>query len=106
MIVVDASAMIDALVGRDVDDSLWEALAGDVAAPHLLDIEVLSVLRGLELGGKLSAGHPVTARQDYFDLFVTRHEAAPLAERVWDTCDAKLASGGHEALVVVHPRST
>lgn len=129
MIVVDASAMIDALVGREVDEPLLDALVGDVAAPHLLDAEVLSVLRGLALGGKLSAERAVAARQDYLDLTISRHDAAPLAERVWDlrhqytsydamylalaealdaplhTCDAKLASGGHRALVIVHPRS-
>ena len=53
MIVIDASAMVEALVGRDVEASLLDALAGDVAAPHLLDIEVVSVLRGLVLGHKL-----------------------------------------------------
>ena len=43
MIVVDASAMVEALVGADVDDDLLAALGGEIAAPHLLDIEVLSV---------------------------------------------------------------
>lgn len=130
MIVVDASAMIEALVGREVDEALLDALAGDVAAPHILDIEVLSVLRGLELGGKLSTERASVARQDYFDLLLDRHDAGPLSERIWalrhrytsydaaylalaealdaplHTCDAKLASGGHTALVRVHARAT
>ncbi|WP_454293653.1 hypothetical protein [Salana multivorans] len=49
MIVIDASAMVEALVGRDADDSLLTAVAGQLAAPHLLDAEVLSVLRGLTM---------------------------------------------------------
>ena len=44
MIVVDASAMVEALVGRDVDTRLLDVLTGEVHAPHLLDVEVLSVV--------------------------------------------------------------
>ena len=54
MIVLDASAMVEALVGRAPDEELLNALNGDVDAPHLLDVEVLSVLRGLLRGGKLA----------------------------------------------------
>lgn len=126
MIVVDASAMVEALVGRDVDGTLLEALAGEVAAPHLLDVEVLSVLRGLLLGRKLRPDVAEAARADHFDLVILRHDTAPLAERIWSlrhqytsydaaylalaealgaplhTCDAKLASGGHQVTVQVH----
>lgn len=117
MIVLDASAMVEALVGREVDDGLLDALAGEVAAPHVLDVEVLSVLRGLVLGGKLRPALADAARADHFDLVIARHDTAPLAERIWElrqqytsydaaylalaealdaplyTCDAKLDSG-------------
>ena len=83
MIVVDASAMVEALVGRDSDDDLLTALAGDIDAPHLLDVEVLSVLRGLVLGGKLDPVDAVSAQRDYFAFTITRHETEPLAERIW-----------------------
>lgn len=129
MIVVDASAMVEALIGRDVDESLLAALAGDLAAPHLLDIEVLAVLRGLSLSHKLPPALAETARAHHFALMVDRHETAPLAGRIWDlrhryttydaaylalaevldvplhTCDAKLDSGGHTVTVHVHPRT-
>lgn len=129
MIVVDASAMVEALVGRDADAELLDALASDIDAPHLLDGEVQSVLRGLVVGGKLKLGGAVQARQDYFGLAITRHETAPLAERIWDlrhqftsydasylalaealqapllTCDAKLATRGHSAEVHLLPRT-
>ena len=129
MIVVDASAMVEALVGRAVDESLLEALAGEVDAPHLLDVEVLSVLRGLRLGGKLSDEAANLARQDHFAFTITRHETAPFAERIWElrhqftsydaaylalaeglqaplwTCDAKLAVSGHRADVCLVPTS-
>lgn len=126
MIVVDASAMVEALVGRDVDEMLLAALAGEVAAPHILDVEVLSVLRGLVLGRKLGQHAASAARNVHFGFVIDRHATAPLAERIWGlrhqytsydaayiamaealgaplhTCDAKLDSGGHNAVVHVH----
>lgn len=126
---MDASAMIEALVGREVDESLLNALAGEVAAPHVLDVEVLSVLRGLVLGRKLRPDLADAARVDHFDLLIVRHGTSPLAERIWSlrhqytsydaaylalaealdaplhTCDAKLDSGGHKVTVQVHQRT-
>ena len=65
MIVVDASAMVEALVGSAPPDSLMTALAGTIHAPTLLDVEVMSVLRGLELGRALTAGEAAQALDDY-----------------------------------------
>ena len=121
--------MVEALVGRDIDESLLDALTGEVAAPHLLDVEVLSVLRGLVRGRKLSDHAAAAARSHHFGMLIARHEAEPLAERIWHlrhqymsydacyialaealqvplhTCDAKLDSGGHHAIVHVHGRT-
>lgn len=129
MIVVDASAMVEALVGRDPDGGLLDALAGDLHAPHLLDVEVLSALRGLVLGGKLEPGVAEQARADYFAFTVARYEVQPLVDRVWEmrhryttydacylalaaatgaalyTCDAKLLNDGHGAEVNIFPRT-
>lgn len=129
MIVVDASAMVEALVGREVDPDLLDALAGEVDAPHLLDVEVLSALRGLLLAGKLESAAAEDARHDHFALTITRHAAAPLADRIWTlrhaytsydscylalaealdaplyTCAGKLAGGGHDAQVQVLRRT-
>jgi predicted nucleic acid-binding protein len=129
MIVIDASAMVEVLVGRHVDDELLDALQGDLHAPHLLDVEVLSVLGGLTLGGKLKRRAAEQARADHFAFTIARYELIGLAERVWElrnnqttydacylalaealaaplyTCDHKLASDGHRAHVKVFPRS-
>lgn len=129
MIVLDASAMVEALVGRDADAALLDVLAGDLGAPHLLDVEVLSALRGLELGHRLDAAAAEQARLDHFAFTITRHDLEPLAERIWHlrhqltasdasyialaealsvplyTCDAKLAAGSHAALVEVIGRT-
>ena len=126
MIVLDASAIIRVLVGRDPGSALLDAVAGDLAAPHILDAEVLSVLRGMVLGRVLPLEAAESARRSYADLVLTRYEAALLADRVWAlrnqytsydamylalaeglgaplvTCDRKLDTGGHHAEVVVY----
>ena len=126
MIVIDASAMIQVLVGRDPDPALLDGVAGDLAAPHILDVEVLSALRGMVLGGVLPLEAAESARRSYADLVITRYEAALLADRVWAlrnqytsydamylalaeglgaplvTCDRKLDAGGHHVEVVVY----
>ena len=75
------------------------------------------------------AGPARTARRDHRAFTITRYEAAPLADRIWQlrhhhtsydaaylalaeglaaplyTCDAKLAAGGHHAQVRVVPTS-
>jgi predicted nucleic acid-binding protein len=130
VIVLDASAMVEALVGRAPDEDLLDALSGDVDAPHLLDVEVLSVLRGLVRGGKLDTATADQAGLDHFAFTITRHETAPLADRIWQlrhqftsydasylalaealdaplyTCDSKLATGGHNAMIHLVAQTT
>ena len=129
MIVIDASAMAEALIGRGTDVELLNGMAGEMSAPHLLDVEVLSALRGFSRAGKLEPARAEDARHDHFDFTITRHEVQPLAQRVWElrhgftsydacylalaealdaplyTCDAKLDSGGHSAAVRVFPQT-
>lgn len=55
-LVIDASALVDALVGEDAE-AIVDTVAGQsMLAPAHLDAEVLSALRGLRLGGQLSLG--------------------------------------------------
>lgn len=129
MIVIDSSAMVEALVGREADDELLDALQDGLHAPHLLDVEVLSVLRGLTLAGKLAFSAAEQGRGDYFDLTIARYEVLGLADRIWElrdnyttydacylalaeamgaplcTCDHKLVGDGHDADVRVFPRT-
>lgn len=57
--------------------------AGVVFAPHLIDIEVLSVLPGLPLRGRLDRDVAEQARRDLFAFTINRHVVAPMADRVW-----------------------
>lgn len=85
MIVVDASAMIEALVGVDAPPELLTLLSEEpLTAPHLLDVEVLSVLRGLTRGHRLDDEIAEAARQTYFSLTLTRYETSVLAARIWE----------------------
>lgn len=127
MIVIDASAMVEFLVGKDrtVVEELGAAMSAPLCAPHLLDFEVMSVLRALTGGGKLSSDSASRACADHFSFAITRYMAHPLASRIWDlrhnytsydasyialaealdvalvTCDRKLAAGNHHADVRV-----
>lgn len=126
MIVVDASAVIARLIGRPHDPSLNTRLAreAEFCAPHLLDLEVLQVLRRLVTRALMTEDRANDARHDLADLTIRRFPHVPLRERIWDlranitaydaayvalaelldvpliTCDARLAhSIGHHARI-------
>lgn len=126
MIVVDASALVDALAAEAPDPDLRARLAedADLHAPHLVDIEVASALRRLVAVGELSDARAADARVDFADLTIVRYPHLPLLDRVWElrecltaydaayvalaeildaplvTCDARLAAApGHRARV-------
>ncbi|GAA5166658.1 type II toxin-antitoxin system VapC family toxin [Pseudonocardia eucalypti] len=71
--VVDCSALIDALSGLDGTDELRELLmAAELHAPTLLDVEVVSTLRRFTLAGQLSVGRAQDLLTDYEDLPLRR----------------------------------
>ena len=86
MSVLDASAVVELLIGtergRAVADRL-EDPAIDLHAPHLLDVEVLQVLRRLVRDGSLTARDAAAALNDLRALDVERHGHRPLLDRVW-----------------------
>ncbi|MGH3727180.1 MAG: type II toxin-antitoxin system VapC family toxin [Micromonosporaceae bacterium] len=90
MIVIDTSAVIEALAGLDPDPRLKRRLSGARGrhAPHLIDVEVLSGLRGLVRGSKLTRDRATDIRRDFADLRIIRYPIAGIAERVWDLRDA------------------
>ena len=126
MLVVDTSAVIAALAGRPPNHAVVERLGGDgdLAAPHLLDVEFLHALRRLVLGHRLGEDRAADARDDLAALAITRYQHTLVADRVWElrhgltaydatfvalaellgatlvTCDARLArASGHRATV-------
>ncbi len=86
MIVVDASAVLDALLGATEHEYLARCVVGAVqplAAPDLLDVEILSVLRRWERRSEISNARAVQALADLDALPVVRYPARALSERAW-----------------------
>jgi predicted nucleic acid-binding protein len=88
VIVLDASALTDFLLGREhALDALTELLAADTAepahAPELIEPETLSALRKLVLRGDLSNRRAGLAVADMDDVRLIRYPHAALRPRVW-----------------------
>jgi predicted nucleic acid-binding protein len=87
MLVVDASAVTELLLGRAGGDTVAEELRNhdfDVHAPHLLDVEVLSALRRLVAAGDASAERAAGAIADLLALPLDRHGHHALVPRIWE----------------------
>ncbi|HEX5927569.1 MAG TPA: type II toxin-antitoxin system VapC family toxin [Baekduia sp.] len=126
MLVVDTSAVLEALASRAPASELVERLAhdSDLHAPHLIDTEVLHALRRMTIAQTISDERAADARSDYAELTLFRYSHQPFSDRVWElrhnltaydatfvalaealgapllTCDARLAAApGHYAQV-------
>lgn len=89
MIVIDASVLADALIDDgDVGETARVALSKDEhwAAPDYLTIEVVSVIRGRYLGGKLGHDRAADALAALGQVFVDHVDLVPLLGRVWELC--------------------
>lgn len=87
MIVLDASAAVEWLLGRAGADGVRRHLVDadtTVHAPALLGVEVASALRGLVLARKLDADRARAALEDLVDLGVETYDPTDLLPRVWD----------------------
>lgn len=81
MIVVDASVMVEALlVGGTAAVRISDA---EIHAPHLLDAEVASAIRGRTLGGHVEVDLAEAALRVLVQLEMDRHGHAGLLARAW-----------------------
>ena len=129
MIVLDASAAIELLLNTPLGERVGDRLSGAgvmLHAPHLLDVEVLHVVRRLRAGGALGERRATQVLADLADLAVVRYSHEELIGRAWTlratlsaydamyvalaealgatvvTCDGRLArSHGHRAEIEV-----
>ena len=86
MIVVDASVVVQVLIADEAGLALARRLAaedGQIAAPHLLDIEVASALRRLDRSRPLRAATASDAITDLRALRIERHAHEDLLHRIW-----------------------
>ena len=88
MIVVDASVVATALAVQGIDgDEAREHLrhGGQLHAPHLMDLEVTSVLRRRQQAGNIDGRQVGAAFDALRDLPVIRYRHFPLVRRrIWE----------------------
>jgi predicted nucleic acid-binding protein len=87
LIVVDASVVANALADDGADGRLARRRlldASDLAAPDLVDVETVSVLRRRWRTGDLTARRFSSAVDDLAELAVVRFPTLPLLRRAYD----------------------
>jgi len=85
-LVIDSSFVVAALVDAGPDGTWAERLLieEDLAAPHLMPVEVANILWCLAASGALSVEVASLAHGDLDGLRVELFPYAPFASRVWD----------------------
>jgi predicted nucleic acid-binding protein len=129
VIVLDASATVEMLLGTPLGERVLERVVQpgeSLHAPHLLDVEVVSVFRRLLAAGQVGEGRATQAITDLSDLDLVRYPHGDLVGRAWNlrgtvsaydamyvalgealdaavlTCDRRLARAhGHRATIEV-----
>jgi predicted nucleic acid-binding protein len=127
LIVVDASAVLEMLLGTERGVQVADRLLTPeqrLHAPHLIDVEITQALRRLVMLKEIAATRAELALEDYLTLVIERHSHVETLPRLWQlrdalsaydasyialaeglqapllTCDGKLARAhGHEAIV-------
>ena len=87
MIVIDASAAIELLMCSELGSRLETRLFGGdelLNAPHLLDIEVLQVIRSLVAARELSVDAALDKVERLQQMDVVRHPHTELVQRIFD----------------------
>jgi len=89
VIVLETSAMVEFLVGSDpLADRVRGAVTGQaLAAPHSIDLECASTLRGLVLGRKLPADEAGRALDLLGRMKIQRYGHVALLPRIWQLRD-------------------
>lgn len=86
MIVVDASAVLEALLRTPAAAAVEERIFGPgetLHAPHLLDIEVAQVLRRYAMTGEADPNRCSAALEDLLDFPLNRYPQDFILPRVW-----------------------
>lgn len=87
MIVVDASALLEVLLGTPASAAVSSRLFArgeTLHVPHLIDLEVVQVLRRYCSTGALSENRAAEAIEDLLALPLTRYPHDLLLDRVWE----------------------
>jgi len=94
VIVADASALVEALVG---EGAAADAVRGRISsatqvhAPHLVDLEVASAIRRLSQADGFPGDLARTAIGQLAELPLTRYPHRPFLDRIWELKDTLTA---------------
>lgn len=86
MIVLDASALVELILGSAVGRRVAMRIADPALSlhvPHLADVEVAQVLRRYAGGRDIADAVAANALADFRALDLQRHAHEPLLDRVW-----------------------
>lgn len=84
-LVLDASAAAEFLLGTEEGELVGQHLGSQpLIAPSLLAVELLSILRGWNLGGQLTQERAALALQDFRDLGVQLFDMEALMLPAWE----------------------
>ena len=87
MIVIDASALLEVLlqtpVGLQIESRVFSTQE-TLHAPHLLDLEIVQVLRRYAASGDLGQERAQQALTDLSDLPLTRYPHDIFLPRIWE----------------------
>lgn len=87
MVVVDASALLDALLPTARRDAIVDRLThpGDsLHAPHVLDLEVVHALRRLDRAGRFDRSAGRAFLDVHRSFAIERHSHEELLDRIWE----------------------
>jgi len=87
VIVVDASALLEALLRMPAADAVDERLFAPretLHAPHLIDVEVAQVIRRFAAAGDIDGARGHAALADLANLRLSRYPHGLLLPRIWD----------------------
>ena len=84
--VIDASALVAALVDSGPEGAWAESLIADgqLVGPELVLAEASNILRRLEQAGSISRIEATASHNDLLQLDIELFPFAPFAERVWE----------------------
>jgi predicted nucleic acid-binding protein len=89
MLIVDASCLYEVVADADRSEHVRRRLAADPdhGAPHMVDVEVLSIVRRDRMLGRLDATAARQAIEDLRDWPGERFAHRDLLERAWELRD-------------------
>jgi predicted nucleic acid-binding protein len=87
LIVIDASVLANVIGDDGIDGRRARTelrTAGDLAAPDLVDVETVAVLRKRWIAGSISDGRFASAVGDLEDIDLDRYPALRFMRRAWE----------------------